>query len=157
INLKKFNEPGTISIVKTENIIRNTLNNILFQYGNTRKFIDYYNLNITNTFHPKNYYRNYFPYKKLNIEIDQQSFNKSVYSYETQNIQDFIESKLEMNQNNRIDQLIISPKHGDPIWMASYGYGMSVNLINSPQKLLNMFSHYNEINQLYEQLKNRRN
>jgi hypothetical protein len=64
INLKKFNEPGTVSIVRTENIIGDTLNNFLNKYGYNREFIDYYNLNITNTCYPKNCYRNYFTYKK---------------------------------------------------------------------------------------------
>ena len=156
INLKKLNEPGTVSIIKTGNIISDTLNNFLHQYGNSREFIDYYNLNITNTSYPKNYYRNYFPYKKWNIDISQQNLNKSISSYETDNIQDLIESNLEVNKINRTNQLIISPKYGNPIWMAQYGKGININLMTSPQKLLNIFSRYTEINQLYEQLKNRK-
>ena len=76
---------GYIAISKNESMLKNFLSSpYMTNLRENRKFIDYYNLVLTNLYRPTADFKEFYPYKTL--EIDMNMVERSTKTYEAENL-----------------------------------------------------------------------
>jgi hypothetical protein len=85
IDMSNETRGDLIAVLKTGSMFRNLFNSrYIRNLFRDHRFIDYYNLILTNPYRPSSDFREYFPYKE--IEIDAEIVQDSIYVYEDERI-----------------------------------------------------------------------
>jgi len=135
IDISDEHKAGMIAVLKIESVIRNFLNS---QYIKDRlnqpKFIDYYNLILTNPYLPSSHFRLSYPFR--NLEIDALSMEDALKFYEGDDLRELFTNLK--NRNMIMDTDIVSLMPSDEsffIIMTGNSRGLKMDLSN-PEEII---------------------
>jgi hypothetical protein len=99
---------GYIAILKMESMLRNFLSSpYMTNLRENREFIDYYNLVLTNPYRPTSDFKEFYPYR--NLEIDVNMVETSIETYETENLHRSVIELKNCGKFNGVDMAILMP------------------------------------------------
>lgn len=128
IDMSNETRGGWIAVLKFESMLRNLFNSrYIRNLLHDRRFIHYYNLVLNNPYRPSSYFKEYFPYKEL--EIDGKVIQESTYIYEVESLY----TKLIEFKNNGIftemDIILLMPYEGTFMAIMNGNFmGFKINL-----------------------------
>jgi hypothetical protein len=128
VDLRPLNGPGLITVLKTESLVMNFLNSVYNnEWLNNAKYVDYYNLVLTNPYYPTSYFRKNFPYKHLDINVQQ--ITNQIRNYEGDNLHELFLSLRNDGNIVETDMVGLAPNNGSrAVIMLGNGKGLMIDL-----------------------------
>jgi hypothetical protein len=115
---------------KTESLVTTFLNCVYInEWFNNAKYVDYYNLVLTNLYYPTSYFREKFPYKHLNIDVER--ITNQIRTYEGDNLYELFLNLRNDRTIGETDMVGLAPCDGSrPVIMLGNGRGLMIDLNN---------------------------
>ena len=108
IDISNQTNGGYVAILKTESMLKNFLSSpYMTNLRENRKFIDYYNLVLTNPYRPTSDFKEFYPYTSL--EIDANMVERSIKTYEVENLYRSVIELKNCGKFNGVDMAILMP------------------------------------------------
>jgi hypothetical protein len=128
IDMTNEHKGGFIAVVKTELMIKDFLNSKYFKNRlENPKFVDYYNLILTNPYSPSSDFKEFFPYK--DFEIDAKTIEDSIKIYEGENLYKLLIELKNKNTVKDIDLTTLVPyDESFLVMMSGNSIGLRINL-----------------------------